>query len=173
MQTLKWLWLLLPLLSATPALAAPQEVAPPGPPAVVAQSESFELVGRLEDRGLVIYVDEFTSNQPVLGASLSLESGGQSAEAPFEADTGTYVLAQGPLLALLRQAGSHDLNFTLVSAKDSDLLTGALSVPETTLSSALGAWLPTLLKALAALALLAALGVYGYHRQRQTSGDRS
>ena len=55
-------------------------------PVAVAESESFEVVARLQDEGLVFYIDRSDSNAPVLGAVLEVESAGKSAKATFRAE---------------------------------------------------------------------------------------
>ncbi len=95
-------------------------------PRVEAQTETFELVAELRTGELVILVDRFESNEPVLGARLEVESGSLKSLATFRAEQGDYVVADAPLLKALAAPGEHGLVFTLVAGKDSDLLDGTL-----------------------------------------------
>ncbi len=100
-----------------------------GTPRVEAHSDLFELVGRLEDQGLSLLIDRYDSNAPVLGAKVTLESGGIEAAATFRAETGDYLVSDERLLALLRQGEEHALVFTVIGGDDSDLLDGSLRRP--------------------------------------------
>ena len=89
---------------------------------MTADSESFELVGRLEAEGLVIFVDRAASNQPVLNASLEVEQAGQKAIAHFRPASGDYLIADANWLKPLRQPGEYALAFTLQVGDEADLL---------------------------------------------------
>lgn len=97
-------------------------------PSVTAVTESFELVGRLGSGELSILVDRTDSNEPVLGARLSVELDGRTAEAPFHADHGNYSLTDTALLALLEKPGIRAMTFTLIAGDESDLLTGEMDI---------------------------------------------
>ena len=128
------------LLSAPCALAAPGAHGPDGehldaPAAAMATStlprletstEAFELVALLRPSELVIVVDRYETNEPVLGAQLEVDSGTLKAQAAFRADQGDYVVTDGALLKALAQPGEHALVFTLLAGQDSDLLDGTL-----------------------------------------------
>jgi hypothetical protein len=96
---------------------------------VEAHSDAFELVGRLEDTGFTLLIDRYNSNEPVLGARVSVESGGVEAGASFRAATGDYAATDERLLALLRQGDEHALVFTINLGAESDLLDGTLRRP--------------------------------------------
>lgn len=129
------------LVTNAPAFAAPGAHGPNGEhldgpttmraasalPRVEAKSEMFELVATLYAGELSVLVDRFDTNEPVLGATLEVESGGVQATATFHADQGDYAVDDPELLALLRSAGEHGLVFTLVAGADSDLLDGTLT----------------------------------------------
>lgn len=119
-------WLTVALLLATVAPAADQAGAPI--PVAVAESEAFEVVGRLEDEGFVFYIDRADSNAPVLDATLEVETGGKSAKAVFRAERGDYLIADTDWLKPLRQPGEYPLAMTLVAGADSDLLTADFDV---------------------------------------------
>ena len=96
-------------------------------PRVEAKSEAFELVGELRPGELVIVVDRYETNEPVLGAKLEVESGSLKAVAAFRAEQGDYAVTDAALLKALAAPGEHGLVFTLVAGKDSDLLDGTLA----------------------------------------------
>lgn len=82
-----------------------------------AQSESFEIVLVPQHEQLVIYLDRFTDNAPVTGATLELESDGWQGKAK-EISAGTYTVA-APFLA---KPGHYGLLITLSKEDESDLL---------------------------------------------------
>lgn len=102
--------------------------AAPARPRVEASTELFELVATLQETELSILIDRYESNEPVLGASLEIESAGLKAQATFQADHGHYAVDDPALLARLRTPGEHGLVFTLVAGDDADLLDGTLVV---------------------------------------------
>ena len=59
-------------------------------PRVEAATEAFELVAELRASELAILVDRYTSNEPVLGARLEVESGALKAMATHRAEQGDY-----------------------------------------------------------------------------------
>lgn len=95
-------------------------------PRLEASSELFELVASVRGGELSILVDRFQTNEPVLGATLEVESGPLKAVAAFRADKGDYVVTDAALLKALASPGEHALVFTLLAGKDSDLLDGTL-----------------------------------------------
>ncbi|OYW20389.1 MAG: hypothetical protein B7Z52_02345 [Burkholderiales bacterium 12-64-5] len=110
----------------TPAAAA-QAGAAPG---AEAHSEQFELVARLLRGELSILIDRYDSNEPVLDASVEIESGGLRAAATLHADQGDYSVTDEKLLAALARPGEHALLFTIVTPQDSDLLDATLRVAD-------------------------------------------
>ena len=98
-------------------------------PRIVAKSELFELVAELKGGELVIVVDRFETNEPVLNARLEVASGGLESVAAFRAEAGDYVVADPALLKALATPGEHALLFTLAAGKDTDLLDGTLVMP--------------------------------------------
>lgn len=95
-------------------------------PRLEAASESFELVAELRAAELVLVVDRYETNEPVLGARLEVESGGLKAVAAFRAEQGDYAVTDAALLKALAVPGEHGLVFTLVAGAESDLLDGTL-----------------------------------------------
>lgn len=134
------------LLSLNPAIAAPGAHGPNGEhldapaamgpaqalPRMEAQTDAFELVATLHTGKLSVLIDRFTTNEPVLGASLEVETSGHKAKATFHADLGDYTFDDTKLLTLLRQPGEHALVFTLVAGAESDLLDGTLKATAST-----------------------------------------
>ncbi len=95
-------------------------------PRIEARSEGYELVARLEAGRLVILVDRYETNEPVLGARLEVESGAHKAVAAFRPDSGDYAATDTALLEALAAPGEHALIFTLATDNDADLLDGTL-----------------------------------------------
>jgi len=95
-------------------------------PRVEAKSEVFELVAELRATELVIVVDRYETNEPVLGAKLDVESGGAKAVATFRPEQGDYAVTDAAFLKTLAAPGEHGLVFTLVAGSESDLLDGTL-----------------------------------------------
>ena len=99
-------------------------------PRVEAHTDQFELVAALRAGELVILVDRYETNEPVLGAALTVESGGIQAQAKFRGDLSDYAVDDPKLLQLLAAPGEHALVFTLVHQGDADLLDGTLRTPD-------------------------------------------
>lgn len=95
-------------------------------PRLEAQSDLFELVAELRASELVMHVDRFETNVPVLDAKLEVESGALKAMSVFRTDQGDYAVTDPALLKALAAPGEHGLVFTLVAGPDSDLLDGTL-----------------------------------------------
>ncbi|MFG1249567.1 efflux RND transporter periplasmic adaptor subunit [Xanthobacter flavus] len=110
--------------------------APPPPqvtmlaPRVEAASADFELVAMLRDGILTIYLDRFTDNAPVEGATVEVDTpeGSQPAR---PAGPGTYVLP-APFAAT---PGAHDIAFTVTAGDTVDVLAGTLTIGPTVPSS--------------------------------------
>ena len=139
------LLLIVSILASLPSLAAPGAHGPGGEhldapgvaatgaglPRIEAQTESFELVGTLRDHELSLLIDRYDSNEPVLDATVEVESAGVRATATFHADAGDYAFTDERLLAALERPGEHALLFTIVTTGDSDLVDAALRVEST------------------------------------------
>ena len=89
-------------------------------PRLDAKSELFELVATLSDDKLSILIDRFDTNEPVLRASVEIESGSLKAPATFHEDLGDYRVEDAQLLKQLREPGEHPLVFTVSAGADSD-----------------------------------------------------
>lgn len=123
--------LMLALLLPAPALHAHTEAAAPAAPAtasaieprVEAASADVELLGIVEGTRLVVYLDRFATNEPIDGATLTVERGADSASAEALGD-GVYRFE----LPWLAAPGQHSLLFTVIAPDLSDLLTATLDV---------------------------------------------
>jgi len=71
-------------------------------PVVVAESESFEIVGRWYEDGLRLYVDAAPDNTPVLAAQLALPGGAQTIAMALGATGATFLALSGWVLATRR-----------------------------------------------------------------------
>lgn len=100
-------------------------------PRASAQSDDFELVAVLEAgerQGARLYItlDRFKTNEPVVGAKLEVDAGGQNLPVQ-EASPGIYVVQ---LAAPGMAAGAHlPLTISVDAGDTSDLLTTTLEVP--------------------------------------------
>lgn len=97
-------------------------------PRIETFTESFELVGRLQDGELSMLIDRYDTNEPVLNGKLEVEFNGMKAAARFHADHGDYAVDDENFLKALAKPGKHALLFTLTAGDDSDLLEGMLEV---------------------------------------------
>lgn len=98
----------------------------PALPRLETATEAFELVAELRAGELVILVDRYETNEPVLGATLEVESGALKAVADYRTEQGDYVVSDPALLQALARPGEHPLVFTLLAGEDSDLLDATL-----------------------------------------------
>ena len=102
---------------------APVQSANTSLPSAEAHSPDFELVAQLQGDHLTVYLDNYRDNQPVLGASIEVES--DSFKATLQAIApGTYQASA----SALNHPGEHSLLFTIVAGEQSDLLDTVLRV---------------------------------------------
>jgi hypothetical protein len=104
-------------------VAAAVPMAAQGPRAE-AQTDAFELVATLAQDRLVLYIDRFDTNEPVVGAQVEVDTGTVQAKAT-PASPGVYWMAQGTL----GQPGKHPLTITIETEDTADLLSATLEVP--------------------------------------------
>ncbi|CAN7657078.1 hypothetical protein LJR129_005146 [Acidovorax sp. LjRoot129] len=131
------------VLASTPGFASPgahgpngehldtttQTGANSGPvPSFEARSEAFELVGRLQGGELSILINRFATNEPVLNATVEVESGNLKAPAKIHADMGDYAVDDANMLKALAAPGDHPMVVSVLAGKESDLLDGTLTV---------------------------------------------
>lgn len=132
-------------LLALPAVAAPGAHGPNGEhldapatsaaggkasPRIEAKSELFEIVGTLAGGELSLLIDRFATNEPLLKATVEVESGGLKAKAKFHADIGDFSVDDAALLKKLSTPGEHAVVITVLAGQDSDLLDGVLRVTQ-------------------------------------------
>lgn len=125
--------LLLAAVLLAPALAheghdhgdeAPAVALPALAPRTEAASDLFELLVMLDGAQLVLWIDRFSSNEPVPGARIEVEGEGWKAVAGAAADGSWRVTPPQPL-----GTGSHALLFTVQADANNDLLEATLVVP--------------------------------------------
>jgi LPXTG-motif cell wall-anchored protein len=142
-------------------------------PRAFAVTDDFEMVAVLEAKKLMIYLDRFATNEPVLKAKLEVEGAGVKTYAS-ETSPGLYVLDMPQL-----KAGKYPLTITLEAGEISDLLSLSLEVaapansvshdsgwPTKFTGAAWAAWLG----AAVLLLLLAGAGVVLARRRKNIQG---
>lgn len=92
-------------------------------PRATAVSPLFELVAVAGDGSLTIYLDHFETNEPVVEATVEVETPAGPVAATADADV--YRLA-APWMA---KPGDYELLFTVTAGDDIDFLTGSLKIP--------------------------------------------
>jgi hypothetical protein len=162
-QSLQFLFLLLALIANPLHAATPMPI-----PVVVAESDDFEIVGRLEERSFIFFVDRNKTNAPVLAASLEVEQGGKTVLASFRPESGDYLIADAAFLAAFAKPGEYPLSFTLIAGKESDLLTAKFDVFSASTATdlnqpQLGGWLVKIV-------LFVLLASAGWHFLRRRKG---
>lgn len=98
-------------------------------PRAEAHSDQTEMTVVLEAPRLLIYLDDFATNTPILGAEVLVEMSTPDGLAEFQAvdeGEGVYSL-EAPWLA---ESGRHALMVSIQDGRRFDLLTAALQVPE-------------------------------------------
>lgn len=131
----------LSLASAATALAheghdhgqGPKPVVAAGVPTLETASSDFEVVAVPDGNGLLIYLDRFATNEPVIGATVEASVDGEAAVAT-EGKDGTYRLASPHSV----QPGAHDLTFTVTAGDTADLLIGTLEIPAAAVTASTG-----------------------------------
>lgn len=169
------------MLAGATALAAPGAHGPNGEhldapavsggavnaaPRFEAQSDMFEVVGRLQGGEFSMLINRFATNEPVLNAKVEIESGAVKAQAKFHADLGDYAVDDAAMLKALSLPGDHPLVITVLAGAEADLLDGTLhvTVPADDHDNGVSYWLWLVLL----LAVLMALGFY-YRRKARSS----
>lgn len=93
-------------------------------PRLEATTPDFALLAVAENNRLVVWLDRYATNEPVLDAKIQAESAGRKLE--FKPAAGGTYEAHADWLA---QPGRHEITFTVEAGDTSDLLIGALEVP--------------------------------------------
>lgn len=155
----------------------PHGDAPHGPeapalhvPRIEAATDDFELVARLKDEALTLFINRFETGEPVLEARVELEAGELQAQAVYEAGQGSYVVRDAAFIQSISRPGTHALVMTVVAGEDADLLEGSLAVADPAATAAggrSGAGSPAVLALSGALAA-GALGAGAFYLRRRT-----
>ena len=90
-------------------------------PRATAATEEFEIVISLEDKKMVVHVDRFASNEPVIQAKVEIE-GARLKSVASETTPGTYVLDVAPPLP----PAKHPLTISVEAGDSIDLLCATL-----------------------------------------------
>ena len=90
-----------------------------------AQSEALELVAVAEGKTIAIYLDRFTSNEPVARAEIEVET--PVGPATARADAGDVFRIAAPWI---EKPGKYDLIFTVTTDTDTDVLPVTLEIPD-------------------------------------------
>lgn len=96
----------------------------PALPRFAAVSETFELVGVLEGRRLVLYLDRAADNAPVTDAQIELEIAGTKFKAEKHDDAFDVMLPAAP------KPGVLPITATVTAGNETDLLAGELDLHE-------------------------------------------
>jgi RND family efflux transporter MFP subunit len=111
----------------------------PAAPRAEAATELYELVALARSGELIIYLDRFTSNEPIAGAAILVETPVGSVDARALQD-GTYQVA-APWAG---QPGRYDLIFTVTKDENADVLPLTLVIPGPTAEKPTGSsWFTT------------------------------
>jgi cobalt-zinc-cadmium efflux system membrane fusion protein len=137
-------------------------------PRVEAHSDLFELVGIVDKGQMTVYLDRYTTNEPVLGAKIEYESGTNKGVAAPQTD-GTYLIKFDGLA----KPGELPFAFTVSAGSDTDLLAGDLDLKDSHDHSAEGSrnWLRWLAYTLAA-ALTLAMALFLTRKYKNTRRAR-
>jgi membrane fusion protein, heavy metal efflux system len=105
--------------------AAPVASGLPGAnvPRIEAQSDLFEVVGVVQHGVMMLFLDRFATNEPVVDAKIDIEVGSLKGSAQGNGD-GTYSFKH----ATLTQPGQLPVTFTITAGRDSDLLAADLVI---------------------------------------------
>ena len=93
-------------------------------PRVEAASETFELVGIVRGDAMIIFLDGFADNAPVIQATIDVTADGSTVRAEPLPD-GSFLLRP----PWLERTGQIDLVFAIGAGEGSDLLIGTLELP--------------------------------------------
>lgn len=93
-------------------------------PTLTAASENYELVAIVQSRKMIVYLDQFESNTPVVDADLDFDFSGTVEKATRNVD-GTYSLVLPKNIDL---KSSIPVTVTVLAASGADLLSGELVI---------------------------------------------
>lgn len=99
-------------------------------PRASAQTEDFELLLVVQGDSLLIYLDRFADNAPVLNAKIELEATGVAGlkGVAQQIEPGVYRLSLAK--GLLQKPGKYPLSITIQAGDLGDVLTASLEIPE-------------------------------------------
>jgi hypothetical protein len=149
---------------------APATSAGPASPRFSVVTDLFEVVGQKTDKGLVVFVDRFATNEPVLNAKVSIELGSTKLDGAFQADTGTYLFPREPFT----KPDTYALVINVAAGDDIDILAGNLVIPENTNSDAHSHAPPLWMMIVGGVvAIIAIVLFFGLRRRRATSAAKT
>jgi phosphate/sulfate permease len=93
-------------------------------PRASAQTEEFELVAQAQGTRLVLTLDRFATNAPVVDAQIEVESGSVLKQTAKQISPGVYVVQGTPFGA----PGSYPLSFFVQAGDTSDLMATTLEI---------------------------------------------
>jgi cobalt-zinc-cadmium efflux system membrane fusion protein len=126
---------------------------------IVARSNAFDMVTVSQGHEITIYLDRSDSNEPVAGATVTVEGEGHKAAAK-QTEAGTYVADAD----WIESAGAHSLTITVTSGHDTQQFTGTLGAAATAPARGSSLWVRGV--ALAGLGFGIALAAFRPGRQR-------
>jgi hypothetical protein len=96
----------------------------PALPRFATQSELFDAVGILNNGELIVFIDRAATNEPVVNATVELESGSTKLIGKFEDKLGEYHFDGKPFA----EPGEYSVTLTIKAGQDNDLLTADFDV---------------------------------------------
>ncbi|MEP7181252.1 MAG: hypothetical protein ABI886_03580 [Betaproteobacteria bacterium] len=102
-----------------------------GVPRVEANSDLFEIVGVIDNGTMTLFLDRYSTNEPIANAKIDVEIGSVNGVAQQNVD-GTYTFKH----ALLVQPAQLPITFAIAAVGESDLLTAAVVIPDLTADGA-------------------------------------
>ncbi|MGA9393945.1 MAG: hypothetical protein WCA83_06595 [Azonexus sp.] len=91
-------------------------------PRATTNSDEFEAVAVLENKKLLLYLDDFASNAPVIGAKVEIEGGGLKGVAP-ESSPGVYAVDAAAITP-----EKHPLTISIETEDSADLMLATLDL---------------------------------------------
>ncbi|MDO8767823.1 MAG: hypothetical protein Q7K57_03810 [Burkholderiaceae bacterium] len=145
--------------------AAPPMINQSVAPRAVASTDEFELVAILDGKKLMIYVDRFASNEPVINAKVEIEGAGLKGIVS-ETAPGLYTI-NAPSIA----PGRHALTISIESGDVLDLLSATLdtSIPAGNIAP-VSSWNKKLMAIFVGLLILAGVALLLARRRKQVKG---
>lgn len=113
------------------AMQAPEALAKPvAPVRLEARSPSLELVATLVEGELSVLIDRHDTNEPVLGAQVTVTAGGLQDRGTFHPDHGDHAFTDERLLASLARPGRHELVFGVTVGGVTEEVRSILETPQ-------------------------------------------